>query len=540
MNIRHDEDLSMPRAHINKLQGRGIFSVGKCELMASILLLAFSAHAQVAVETAGIASTTKANSKGVAQTPTNAGDKQKKATGGKTPAAKSATMAAGSSTQAMTGLSCVGDLPPPVAMSVTVGKSTLLKLPSPIVRRTLGNEDVVQAKQLGPQTVYLLGIKVGSTNMILQDKAGKCALVDVDVGVDPGGLKTKLQQLMPGEKGIVVSSAAGALMLSGEVTDAYKADRAMTIAAAYAGGDQAQKVINMLNVAAPQQVMLEVQVAEVAKTLLDKLGGAFSLSKLSGNWKYTLLSNYLTATAGSGLTARSNNGNNSFAFDAEKDDGLVKILAEPNIMAISGQEGAFLAGGKIFIPVSSSNQNGILTIGLEEREFGVGLKFTPTVLEGGLINLKVAPEVSELSPAGISISAAGTSNASILPVITTRRASTTVQLYDGQSFAIGGLIKNNVTQNISAFPMLGEIPVLGALFRSSSFQSDKSELLIVVTPHLVKPLPPDYRLPTDSFVEPSRSEFFLGGKMEGSEPSSQNFGKKAPSSSQTPSGFEVK
>ena len=154
-----------------------------------------------------------------------------------------------------------------------------------------------------------------------------------------------------------------------------------------------------------------------------------------------------------------------------------------------------------------------MTITLEEKEFGVGLRFTPTVLDGDLINLRVSPEVSELSTTGTTITAAGVT--SVLPTITTRRASTTVQLRDGQSFAIGGLIKNNVTQNVNAFPALGELPVLGALFRSSAFQNDRTELMFVITPHLVKPLPADYKLPTDNFVEPTRADFFLKGKMEG-------------------------
>lgn len=542
MKIFQGANSSPRRARSTSAHEGAFVAVSRVGLMTSLLTLAFAAHGQVAVESAVLAGTaTKAAS--------HAG---RSAAGG---AGQGAPAGAQASPALPGGLSCVGDLPAPVAMSVVVGKSTLLKLPAPIVRRTLGNEAVVQARQLGPQTLYLLGMKVGSTNMILQDKAGKCALVDVDVGVDPGGVQAKLAQLLPGEKGIHVTSAAGSLMLSGEVSDAYKADRAMAIASAYAGEDRsAQKVINMLNVAAPQQVMLEVQVAEVAKTLLDKLGGSYGISKLSGNWSYGLLTNHLNPTANSILSGRNHAGTINLAIDGEKKDGLVKILAEPNIMAISGQEGAFLAGGKIFIPVSSSNQNGVLTITLEEREFGVGLKFTPTVLEGGLINLRVAPEVSELAPEGVSIAASGSSTASVLPVITTRRAATTVQLYDGQSFAIGGLIKNNVTQNISAFPGLGEIPVFGALFRSSSFQTDKSELLIVVTPHLVKPLPPNHRLPTDSFLEPSRSEFFLGGKMEGA-PKSASVGASGETTTKSssfqpdtvhmppaggPSGFEVK
>ncbi|MCZ7559019.1 MAG: hypothetical protein M5U30_02345 [Burkholderiaceae bacterium] len=192
------------------------------------------------------------------------------------------------------------------------------------------------------------------------------------------------------------------------------------------------------------------------------------------------------------------------------------MLAEPNIVSISGQEASFLAGGKIFIPVSRTNAaTGVPTITLEEKEFGVGLKFTPTVLDGGRINLQVAPEVSELSQTGSPFTTVN-GETSVLPSFTTRRAQTTVQLNDGQSFAIAGLIKNNVTETIKRFPVLGEVPVLGALFRSSEFQTDRSELMFVVTARLVKPLPPDHALPTDNFVPPSRTEFFLNGQLEGS------------------------
>ena len=155
----------------------------------------------------------------------------------------------------------------------------------------------------------------------------------------------------------------------------------------------------------------------------------------------------------------------------------MRILAEPNVMAISGQEGSFLAGGKIFIPVAQDNNK----VTLEEKEFGVGLRFTPTVLAGGRINLQVAPEVSELSREGVGFTASGVPGSSILPLITTRRASTTVQLYDGQSFAIGGLIKNNLATSLKGLPVLGEVPILGALFRSTDFQQDRTELVFVIT-----------------------------------------------------------
>jgi pilus assembly protein CpaC len=199
------------------------------------------------------------------------------------------------------------------------------------------------------------------------------------------------------------------------------------------------------------------------------------------------------------------------AIGAEKQDGLVRILAEPTVMAISGQEGSFLAGGKIFIPVAQDNNK----ITLEEKEFGVGLRFVPTVLAGGRINLRVAPEVSELSREGIGISVSGISGNAVLPLITTRRASTTVELFDGQSFAIGGLIRDSQTSTIRGVPLLGDVPVLGALFRSTDFQQDRTELLFVVTPHLVQPLPASYPLPTDAVSTPDRIRLNLQGRLEG-------------------------
>ena len=216
----------------------------------------------------------------------------------------------------------------------------------------------------------------------------------------------------------------------------------------------------------------------------------------------------------------------------------MRILAEPNVMAISGQEGSFLAGGKIFIPVAQDNNK----VTLEEKEFGVGLRFTPTVLSGGRINLKVAPEVSELSREGVGFTASGLPGSAILPLITTRRASTTVQLYDGQSFAIGGLIKNNLTTSLKGLPILGEVPILGALFRSTDFQQDRTELVFVITAHLVKPLPPNYTLPTDGVVAPSRAELLLGGRLEGRAPAAIPAATLSgtPLSSDSARGFELK
>ncbi len=445
-------------------------------------------------------------------------------------------------------MNCNGEVAAPAKIEVAIGKSTLLKLPEPAINRSLGNPNVAQAMLVAPDTLYLLGVSVGTTNMIVQGKSKRCSVIDVAVSMDPTGLQHTLRELMPEEKDIRVTAAAESLVLSGTVSDAVAMNRAYDLALAYvrrpavmstgaqqeglvntsstAQGPatsiqfQQQRIINMLTLAAAQQVMLEVKIAEVSKSLIDKLGVRLNGSLSGGMWSYQLLSNFLSGTLGATVTG-TRSATTGISIEAEKRDGLVKVLAEPNVMAISGQEGSFLAGGKILIPVaqSSSVVGGTPSIALQEKDFGVGLRFTPTVLSGGRINLQVAPEVSELSREGAAVSASNNAT-QIFPLITTRRASTTVQLADGQSFAIGGLIKNNTTTNIRAFPILGEIPILGALFRSTDFQNDKTELVFVVTPRLVKPLPANFALPTDGYRDPSRSDLFLGGKLEGQPPQS--------------------
>jgi pilus assembly protein CpaC len=359
-----------------------------------------------------------------------------------------------------------------------------------------------------------------------------------------------------------VTAAGDTLILSGSVSDAGAVARAVELASAYVrrplkalsvpdkeeagnaqqGGSTAAstRVVNLLSVSAPQQVQLEVKVAEVSKTLLERLETNAAWRFGSGSWGVTLVSNFLSGTTNGALQLTKSNGN-GFGAAAEKQDSLVRVLAEPNVMAISGQEGTFLAGGKFHIPVAQDNNR----ITLAEKEFGVGLRFTPTVLAGGRINLHVAPEVSELSREGIGVSASGLSGTSILPVVTTRRASTTVQLYDGQSFAIGGLVKNNLVSNLKGLPFLGDVPILGALFRSTDYQQDRTELVFVITAHLVKPLPgPGYELPTDKVGVPSRGAMLLGGRLEGPEPKTTTAAQSAPAlaprSAHSTGGFELK
>lgn len=428
-------------------------------------------------------------------------------------------------------------------MTLVEGKSTLVRLPYPARRMSVGDARIADVILLNKSEVYMVGKAPGTTNLILWNENNDATIIDISVRMDTSLLQARLAELMPDEKNIKISTANDTVIVSGTVADAATAEQVISIATAHAqratrGAQSAApaqavpvpgtaqpspppamsaastpKVINMLSVPAPQQVMLEVKVAEISKTLVDQLGASIGAAKTRGSWTYSLLTNLLAGVPGVG-DAFNKNGN-FISIDAQKRDGLVKVLAEPTIMAISGQEASFLAGGKIFIPVSYTNQAGNSELKLEEKEFGIAVRFTPTVLAGGRINLRVAPEVSDLNKEGIGITAAGINGAAILPSFTTRRATTTVQLFDGQSFAIGGLIKNNVTTNVKAIPLLGEIPVLGALFRSSDFQTDRTELVFIITPHLVKALPANYTLPTDGYIEPSRGEFFLNGKMEG-------------------------
>ena len=401
---------------------------------------------------------------------------------------------------------------------------------------------------LSPRELFFLGKKAGSMNVVLQSAEGRCVVKDIIVTIDPDTLQSKLTELMPEETGIKVKGAENTIVLTGKVSDAIKLDEVLSLAGAYGDG---KKIVNMLRIMTPQQVMLEVKIAEVSKTLLDRFGIDYSRLLSTGNSARFLSGIFgggpaiigklageldFAGSAGTGfggplgrvgailttpllppgLPPRSGSAN-LLGIEAQKRDGLIRILAEPNIMAISGQSASFLSGGRIFIPVAQTREGGGNTISLEEKEFGVGLKFLPTVLDGTRINLKLVSEVSELAQTGSAFTTVG-GVTSVLPSITSRRVDTTVQLNDGQSFAIAGLIKNNVTESVSRFPGVGEVPVLGTLFRSTEFQNDQTELLFVITPRLVKPSTTAITLPTDNHVVPSRSEVILNGATESARP----------------------
>ncbi|RQZ10113.1 type II and III secretion system protein family protein [Burkholderia sp. Bp9031] len=491
--------------------------VARGAMMAAILctgtLTVYSALAQEGVESAALM-------KGGASAPAAVAKGPMQMTISMAPAPAAAPAA---SAGPLRGPNCVGAVRESTSVSVPLGKSLLVPMPEPVRNRTIGNPAVAQATMVSPQTLYILGLSVGTTNMIVQGRSGACRVIDVAVGADAGGLQASLQQLMPNERDIHVSTAAGTIVLAGTVSNSQAAQQAVQIARAYSdsageggGGAKGGGVLNMLAVTSPQQVMLEVKVAEVSKTLINQMGSAFNIQGGFGSWSGALVSNLLAGVASGAVFNKANNKPFSIAADAQNTDNLVKILAEPNLVTISGQEATFLAGGKIFIPVPQSSGNGTSTITLQEEEFGVALKFTPTVLANGRISLKVAPEVSELSQTGVTLSATNIGGTSILPLITTRRASTTVQMSDGESFAIGGLIKDNASGALKAIPGVGEVPVLGALFRSTSFQQDRTELIFLITPHLVRPLQTaDVPLPTDSFSKPNEVDVYATGNMEG-------------------------
>ncbi|GAB3466501.1 hypothetical protein GCM10027321_32640 [Massilia terrae] len=445
-------------------------------------------------------------------------------------------------TQVTLGKASVIPLAAPVARIVASGLLGNAAKPAPVVAAVADQASVadMDVLLLSPSDLFLRGKKAGTSNIILQDANGVCYLHDIVVSVDPAVLQDKLAELMPEEKDITVKSAGEAIVLSGSVSGSGKLDEAVRVATAYHDG---KRLVNLLRVTAPQQVMLEVKIAEVGKTLLDKFGIDYSrmftsadgltsqvlsgifggAPALFGKFNNIARSGAIAgaaeaivtrgdAAAKAGLSTTSR-GATLLGVDAQKKDGLVRVLAEPNIMAISGQSASFLSGGKIFIPVAQANNGGAPTITLEEKEFGVGLKFSPTVLDSTRINLKLVSEVSELSQTGSPFTTVG-GVTSVLPSVSTRRVDTTVQLNDGQSFAVAGLIRNNVTQTLSRFPGLGDLPVLGALFRSTEFQKDQTELIFIVTPRLVRPAA-GLAAPTDIHAEPGEADALLLGRAEG-------------------------
>ncbi len=407
----------------------------------------------------------------------------------------------------------------PRQLTLQAGSSLVVPLPHAVERVSVAQPGVVDVVMTGPRELYLLGRGIGASNVMLWTRGSGLAVIDVQVEMDVRALQRQMQSLLPQENALQVQAAADSVVLWGTVSSIVKAEQAVALAQGHvralarqaqsavpaagqaptgapgsggaaatpgqALGGSAPHVINLLQIRQPQQVMLEVKVAEISRNLLDQFGVSLNLSRVSGSMSYGLVTQALQDVFGRLLVGGRSG---SLSVDGKAQDGLIKVLAEPNIVALSGQEGSFLAGGKVFIPVARDSSEGRATVTLEEKEYGVGLRFTPQVLEGDVVQLRVAPEVSELTRTGSPFLSSG-GVTTVLPSFTTRRASTTVQLRDGQSLAIAGLIKNINTETLTKFPFLGDVPILGALFRSTEFQQDRSEVLFIITPRLVKALP---------------------------------------------------
>lgn len=415
----------------------------------------------------------------------------------------------------------------PRRLSLTVGKSVVVDTAVPITRASLASPDIADALVLSPKQLYVTGKSSGVTSLTLwQDNEKVFAIYDIEVSPDLGRLKEHLHQLLKDEKDIQVTAGQDRVTLSGRVSNAANLAQVLSLAESYAP----KKVTNLLQVGGIHQVMLEVRVAEMNRELLRRLGLNFQYVNGNGSFGIGALNNLTTlvrpgdaplttlgAPYGTAIASavsalfRIQKGSSSYTgfIDALKQNNLVKIMAEPTLIALSGQQAQFLAGGEFPVPVPQAF--GVVTI--QYKSFGVGLAFTPTVLGQNRISMTVSPEVSELDFAN-----AITLQGFLVPAITTRRAATTIELADGQSFAIAGLLRDTVREQVAKYPVLGDIPILGALFRSSSFQKNETELIIIVTPRLVKPLDiTKQTLPTGQFIEPNDFEFYLMGQTESSQ-----------------------
>jgi pilus assembly protein CpaC len=440
-------------------------------------------------------------------------------------------------------------------VKVTVNKSRTFRVDTPFTSIVAGSPEIADVRSLSDHVIYIQGKQTGTTNVILFDSSMKqIGILDVEVAIDTANLQQNIAS-STGTRGIRVSASEGQVVLSGTAVDAVAAERAMAIATGTVpkGG----VVVNAMNVAGPQQVMLEVRFLEVNRQAGRDLGinlfganangtnvgntglgsvipGATGRAAIGGinpqangrtdvganpTGSLPLLGTAATLASGavpfgSLLTSvlRTSNGSSvDLLLTALETKGLLRRLAEPNLMALSGDAARFLAGGEFPIPVASSPNGNFQTVTIEFKKFGVELAFVPTVLSRGVINLRVEPSVSELDFTN-AVSISGT----IIPALTRRDARTTVELRDGQSFAIAGLLQTRNRQDVSQLPWIGSVPVLGTLFRSSSYQQQETDLVIIVTPRLVAPAAPGQALasPLDSRLPANDVDFFLNGQME--------------------------
>lgn len=445
---------------------------------------------------------------------------------------------------------------------VVVNKSRTFKVDTAFATIIAGSPDIVDVKSLSDHMIYVQGKQTGTTNVILFDSAMKqIGVLDVEVVIDTGNLQQNIRT-GTGMQGVRVSASEGQVVLSGTAVDAVAAERAMAIATSTVA--KGGTVVNAMSVAAPQQVMLEVRFLEVSREAGRNLGVNLSAANANGTnignsglgrvtaagrtpiggintangplgagggpvgsaptGSLPVLGTLgtLAGTAGgiapapfgtllTSLIRTSNGGSVDMLISALETKGLARRLAEPNLTTLSGDAARFLAGGEFPVPIPTQTTNGFPTITIEYKKFGVELAFVPTVLSRGVINLRVEPSVSELDFAN-AVTIQGTT----VPALTRRDARTTVELRDGQSFAIAGLLQTRNRQDVSQLPWIGSVPVIGTLFSSKSYQQEETDLVIIVTPRLVAPAAPGQQLasPLDSRLPANDVDFFLNGQME--------------------------
>ncbi len=403
-------------------------------------------------------------------------------------------------------------------LTVPINKSRILDLREAIARVSVADPAIADILVINPKQIYINGKELGATNMILWNDQDKVVRqIGLEVTYDLETLKEKLYRLLPGER-IRVESAQKNILLSGTASSPARMAAALQVAKSYD-----PNAINLMQVGGAQQVLLEVKVAEVNRTLGKSIDARFLGIYDGGSVKIGLAQNaikpilgeqgkiidpntFIDNIAGSGLAALINSGNfyADIFLQAAQDQGLARILAEPNLTTLSGQEAEFLSGGSFFIP-----SQGFSAAPPEEVKYGIQLKFIPFVMDSGLINLKVNVSVSEPGPPTLS---GGELNTSILA----RGANATVEVPSGQVIAIAGLLSERSRDQTEKFPGLGDVPILGALFRGQNMTQEQTELIIFVTPRLANSFEPrQAKLPTEGFVEPSDVEFYLMGKTPG-------------------------
>jgi pilus assembly protein CpaC len=396
-----------------------------------------------------------------------------------------------------------------------VNKGTLVRLSGPAATVFVANPEIADVQVKSPTLVYISAKAPGETVIYAVDAADSVLLnAPILVEHDLSRLRSSLRQLAPGER-VSAESVDGNLVLSGVVSDAGQANKVRALATSMAGEVKGSQVINRMTVATPNQINLRVRIAEVQVNKLSEIG--VNWKKVGSNLSF-MTNNPVTIASEltNSLTVGHPNGTGAIAMlDALEQEGFVTSLAEPNLTAMSGQTASFVAGGQFPVPItgSAATTGGVPTITVEFKTFGVSLAFTPTIIDANHLNLRVRPEISELTTVGeVSVPITNTQVVTI-PALTLRTAETSVELASGESFALAGLLMHTSQQLVSKVPWIGDIPILGALFRSDRFQRGETDLVIIVTPYLVQPVQTRLAAPTDGLQLPNDAQrVFLSDK----------------------------